>query len=81
MQKILTLPIRAYQYILSPYFGHSCRYMPSCSQYAIEAIEQRGALMGSYLAIKRILSCHPWHAGGYDPVPGANPDNSRPGAR
>lgn len=72
MRKILILPIRAYQYLLSPYFGNSCRYTPSCSQYAREAIDQHGSIKGLYLAIKRLSSCHPWHAGGYDPVPELN---------
>ncbi len=78
MRKFLTLAIRAYQYLLSPYFGNSCRYTPSCSQYAIEAIDQRGAIGGLYLAIKRLSSCHPWHAGGYDPVP--NPKSADNGS-
>ncbi|MEE8364603.1 MAG: membrane protein insertion efficiency factor YidD [Gammaproteobacteria bacterium] len=81
MQKLLTLPIRAYQYLLSPYFGHSCRYTPTCSQYAIEAIDRCGAIRGLYLAIKRLSSCHPWHVGGYDPVPGSKSVNTEPGSR
>jgi len=71
MRKLLILPIRAYQYLLSPLFGmgHHCRYTPSCSQYAIEAIDQHGAVKGLYLSARRLSCCHPWHAGGYDPVP------------
>jgi len=71
MRKILILPIRVYQYLLSPWFGNSCRFTPSCSHYAIESIEQHGALKGLWLSIKRLGRCHPWHAGGYDPVPEA----------
>jgi len=73
MRKLLIIPIRAYQYFLSPLFGigGSCRYTPSCSHYAIEAIDRHGALKGFLFAVKRISCCHPWHAGGYDPVPGA----------
>jgi putative membrane protein insertion efficiency factor len=73
MRKLLIIPIRAYQYFLSPLFGigSSCRYTPSCSHYAIEAIDQHGALKGMFLAVKRLSCCHPWHAGGYDPVPEA----------
>jgi len=70
MRKLLIFPIRAYRYLISPLFGPHCRYTPTCSQYAIEAIETHGAIKGCWLAIKRLSSCHPWHAGGYDPVPG-----------
>jgi len=62
--------IQAYRYLLSPVIGTHCRYTPSCSQYALEALEAHGVLRGSWLAVKRVSSCHPWHAGGYDPVPG-----------
>jgi putative membrane protein insertion efficiency factor len=60
--------IRLYQIVSSP-FPPSCRFVPSCSQYAIEAIEKHGALKGLYLSVRRILRCHPWNPGGYDPVP------------
>ena len=61
--------IRAYQWLLSPLLGPRCRFYPSCSQYALEALRAHGALQGSFLALRRLLRCHPWHAGGYDPVP------------
>ncbi|MBN1333808.1 MAG: membrane protein insertion efficiency factor YidD [Synergistales bacterium] len=61
--------IRFYQKAISPYLGKRCRFYPSCSQYSLEAIEQYGFLRGSFLALKRLLKCGPWHPGGYDPVP------------
>jgi hypothetical protein len=67
-----TLPIaliRGYQHLFSPLFPPSCRFTPTCSQYAIEAIDRFGTFKGGYLATKRILRCHPFHPGGYDPVP------------
>lgn len=66
---LLIAPIRAYRYFLSPWTGHSCRYTPTCSAYAIKAIETHGALKGLWLGTKRIGRCHPWCAGGHDPVP------------
>lgn len=65
----LILGVRAYQVTLSPILGGSCRYYPSCSAYAIEALERHGALRGGWLAITRILRCHPFRPGGFDPVP------------
>ena len=61
--------IRAYQYFLSPFLGSQCRFTPSCSHFAAEAIARHGAWRGGYLAGRRLLRCHPWHHGGYDPVP------------
>ncbi len=61
--------IRLYQYILSPWVGQHCRFYPSCSNYAIEAIQSHGSIKGSYLAARRLLRCHPRHDGGLDPVP------------
>ncbi|MDT7941689.1 MAG: membrane protein insertion efficiency factor YidD [Bacteroidota bacterium] len=69
MGKLLIFLIRLYQYLLSPYLPRSCRYEPTCSVYAIEAIRRHGAWRGSWLAIKRLLRCHPWGGSGYDPVP------------
>jgi uncharacterized protein len=61
--------IRLYQWTVSPLLGPTCRFEPSCSQYALEAIRRFGVARGGWLAVKRIGRCHPWHAGGYDPVP------------
>jgi hypothetical protein len=69
MRRILIFFVRAYQAVLSPLLPPSCRYYPSCSAYAIEALEKHGALRGSWLAIRRISRCHPFRPGGFDPVP------------
>jgi len=69
LQKIVTTPIKAYQYGISPLLGKNCRFHPSCSNYAIEAINRFGVIKGCWLASKRILKCHPLNAGGEDPVP------------
>jgi putative membrane protein insertion efficiency factor len=61
--------VRLYQLLLSPVLGPSCRYLPTCSTYAIEALRRHGALVGSWLALRRVLRCHPWGGGGLDPVP------------
>lgn len=66
---ILVLPIRFYQLCISPLFLSTCRYTPTCSQYAIEAIQKHGAIKGLWLALKRISRCHPWGGSGYDSVP------------
>ena len=65
----LILPIRFYQKFISPPLPPACRYTPTCSQYAIEAIKKHGPIKGTWLAIKRILRCNPWGGSGYDPVP------------
>ena len=69
MRYVLKYLIRGYQLAISPFLGPRCRFYPSCSHYAIEAIETHGALHGMWLTIKRISRCHPWHEGGFDPVP------------
>jgi putative membrane protein insertion efficiency factor len=66
---LLILPIRLYQRLLSPLLGQRCRFYPSCSSYAIEALSTHGPVKGSYLAVRRLLRCHPWNPGGLDPVP------------
>lgn len=72
-KKLLILPfivlIRFYQYCISPYTPASCRYTPTCSQYALIALRKHGIIRGGYLTVKRLLSCHPWGGSGYDPVP------------
>ena len=68
-RRALTAPIRLYQLVLSPLLGQNCRFTPSCSAYAIGAIEAHGAGRGIVLALRRILRCHPWGGSGYDPVP------------
>jgi len=69
MKTVFIFLIRFYQNAISPLLGANCRYTPTCSQYAIEALKKHGLLKGSRLALKRILSCHPWGGHGYDPVP------------
>jgi putative membrane protein insertion efficiency factor len=69
MKRILVSLIRFYQYAISPFLGRRCRYMPTCSEYTAEAVEKHGAIKGGWLGAKRLCRCHPWHAGGYDPVP------------
>ena len=69
MTSVLIGALRAYQYLFRPLLGANCRFYPSCSDYALEALTRHGALRGIWLAIRRVGRCHPWHAGGYDPVP------------
>ena len=66
---ILIIPVKIYQLMISPLMPASCRHLPTCSEYAIEAIKTHGIFMGTWLAVKRILRCHPWGTHGYDPVP------------
>lgn len=74
---LLSLPVRAYRLLFSPWVGHNCRYQPTCSAYALEALNRHGALRGGWLTIRRIGRCHPWGASGYDPVPGTDPEHDR----
>jgi putative membrane protein insertion efficiency factor len=69
MRVVLKYLIRGYQLAISPMFGPRCRFYPSCSHYGLEAIETHGALRGTWLTVKRISRCHPFHEGGFDPVP------------
>ncbi len=80
LRPVLIALIRVYQWVISPLLGPRCRYYPSCSQYAIEALQLHGVLRGSWLALKRLLRCHPWHPGGFDPVPPA-PEGTGPSHR
>lgn len=69
MKIVLQFLVRGYQYALRPLLGAHCRFYPSCSDYAWSAVERHGALKGSWLALRRIVRCHPYHPGGYDPIP------------
>jgi putative membrane protein insertion efficiency factor len=69
MKHVLIWLVRAYRYAISPLYGQVCRFHPTCSAYALDALTVHGALRGTWLAGRRVLSCHPWAAGGYDPVP------------
>jgi putative membrane protein insertion efficiency factor len=69
MRKVIILFITAYRWVVSPWLGNHCRFYPSCSHYACDAINRFGALHGGWLAMRRLGRCHPWHAGGSDPVP------------
>ena len=78
MKCLLLRLIRGYRLLISPLFPPSCRFHPTCSEFALEAIERFGPLRGTWLAVKRILRCHPLHPGGYDPVPPADSSSSDP---
>ncbi|MEO5340618.1 MAG: membrane protein insertion efficiency factor YidD [Magnetococcus sp. MYC-9] len=69
MKRVLLALIRAYRYLLSPILPMSCRFYPSCSEYALQAVTRHGELRGSWLAVRRLLRCHPFHPGGFDPIP------------
>ena len=71
MRHLAALVIRIYQWTVSPLLGPCCRFYPSCSQYALEAMVRFGVLRGSVLTVARLARCHPWHPGGFDPVPAA----------
>jgi putative membrane protein insertion efficiency factor len=68
------VPVRLYQWFISPLLPPSCRYEPTCSAYAIEALQRHGLIRGAYLTTRRLLRCHPWGGSGYDPVPHAHED-------
>jgi hypothetical protein len=78
MRQLLILPftlaIRAYQLLVSPLLGPRCRFYPSCSSYALQALQQHGVMRGAWLSLRRIGRCHPWHEGGFDPVPHSHAD-------
>ena len=76
LQKILLWLVRGYQIAISPMFGPSCRFYPTCSNYAMDAIREHGALKGAMLAAVRLAKCHPWHPGGFDPVPKKSGDDA-----
>ncbi|HVL19734.1 MAG TPA: membrane protein insertion efficiency factor YidD [Amaricoccus sp.] len=69
----LALPVRAYRLVLSPWVGHACRFEPTCSAYALEALARHGAVRGGWLAARRLCRCHPWGGAGFDPVPPKGP--------
>lgn len=73
IKALLVLLVRGYRLLLSPWVGNGCRFEPSCSAYALQSLEQHGAAAGSYLTVARLLRCHPWCAGGHDPVPAGRP--------
>ena len=81
MKRLLVWILRGYQVAISPMLGQNCRFYPSCSHYAIEALQSHGAARGSLLAARRVCRCHPWNEGGHDPVPPAHPKNSITTAR
>jgi putative membrane protein insertion efficiency factor len=69
LARLFVIFVRGYQWVVSPWLPPACRYTPSCSQYAIEALQRHGALRGTWLALRRLARCHPFRPGGYDPVP------------
>lgn len=72
-QRLLVTLLQGYRLLLSPWVGSSCRYTPTCSAYALEALQRHGAAAGTYLTLRRLVRCHPWCAGGHDPVPDHRP--------
>lgn len=81
MKALLLILLRGYKLAISPYLGQNCRFYPSCSDYAAEAIREHGALQGGVLTTKRLCKCHPWHPGGSDPVPKKSSDTPPASAR
>ncbi len=69
MKHVLVLLLKGYRLVISPLYGDVCRYYPTCSAYALEAVQTHGSVRGSWLAVRRLARCHPWSAGGLDPVP------------
>lgn len=69
MKRVFLILIRIYQYAFRPFLGQNCRFYPSCSEYAREAVQRYGALRGGWLGLRRLCRCHPWNPGGVDPVP------------
>jgi putative membrane protein insertion efficiency factor len=69
MRQVLIFVVKSYRWLLSPLIGPSCRFYPSCSAYSLEALQRFGALKGTWLTVHRLARCHPWHPGGFDPVP------------
>ncbi|MDW3223021.1 MAG: membrane protein insertion efficiency factor YidD [Paracoccaceae bacterium] len=69
LARVLSIPVYAYRLFFSPWVGHNCRYQPTCSAYALEALQKHGGVKGGLLTLKRLLRCHPWGSDGYDPVP------------
>jgi putative membrane protein insertion efficiency factor len=79
MKYVIVWLLKGYRFAISPLYGQVCRYHPTCSAYALEAVQTHGALRGTWLAMRRVARCHPWAAGGLDPVPARkNPRSSTP---
>jgi putative membrane protein insertion efficiency factor len=76
VRHVLIWLLRGYRAVISPLYGQVCRYHPSCSAYALEAVTEHGALRGSWYAVRRLARCHPWAAGGYDPIPPRGPSRT-----
>jgi putative membrane protein insertion efficiency factor len=77
MQTLLIALVRAYRFLLSPWVGDACRFQPTCPQYALDALAEHGALKGTWLTVRRLGRCHPFHPGGHDPVPHSLPASDK----
>ena len=75
LARIAALPVHFYRLVISPLLGSNCRFQPTCSAYALEALERHGAIRGSWLGLRRVLRCRPGGGSGYDPVPGSDPEH------